>query len=262
MAAKPIKITVATVARNAAGLIERTILSVEQQIYPAVEHLIIDGNSNDDTLQIVQHYIERNSIAAVRHEINCLSEPDAGIYDAMNKALSLSTGRYIVFLNAGDTLPHPDTLSRIAALIGQQEADPAVVYGDTDVTDGEGNFLRHRRLAPPEDLDWHDFKQGMLVCHQAFYARTDIARRTPYNLKYRLSADYDWALRVMKEAEQRDLSLVYAKAVVANYMHEGATTRNHRRSLIERFRIMTHHFGLSVTLAQHFWFVLRLFIKK
>ena len=93
MAAKPIKITVATVARNAAGLIERTILSVEQQIYPAVEHLIIDGNSNDDTLQIVQHYIERNSIAAVRHEINCLSEPDAGIYDAMNKALSLSTGR-------------------------------------------------------------------------------------------------------------------------------------------------------------------------
>ena len=104
MARQPIKITVATVTYNAGKLIAKTISSVEQQDYAAVEHLIIDGNSTDDTLEQVHHYMERNSVAEVKHEVNCLSEPDDGIYDAMNKALAMATGRYIVFLNAGDTL--------------------------------------------------------------------------------------------------------------------------------------------------------------
>ena len=104
MAKQPIKFTVVTVTYNAASLIARTIESVEQQDHPAVEHLIIDGNSTDATLEMVHHYMERNSVAQVQHEVNCLSEPDEGIYDAMNKAFSLMTGRYIVFLNAGEVM--------------------------------------------------------------------------------------------------------------------------------------------------------------
>ncbi|MBL1935225.1 glycosyltransferase, partial [Klebsiella pneumoniae] len=77
------------------------------------------------------------------------------------------------FLNAGDFLPAADTVSHIVEMLNGQL--PAVLYGDTDIVDGEGRFLHHRRLSPPEKLSWKSFRQGMLVCHQAFYARTDFA---------------------------------------------------------------------------------------
>ena len=262
MAKKLIKITVATVCFNAGKLIARTIKSVEEQTYGAVEHFIVDGNSTDDTLEQVHHYMERNSHAEPRHEVQCLSEPDRGIYDAMNKALALCTGRYIVFLNAGDTFHSADTLAEVVAQIEKSGRQPAVVYGDTDIVGPDGRFIRHRRLSPPDDLEWRDFKSGMLVCHQAFFARTDLAREIPYDLKYRFSADYDWTLRVMQEAERRKLSLLNARTIVADYLEEGATTKNHRRSLWERFRIMAKHFGWGTAIAEHAWFVVRAFIKK
>ncbi|MBR6374978.1 MAG: glycosyltransferase [Alloprevotella sp.] len=262
MAKQPIKITVATVTYNAGALIAKTISSVEQQDYPAVEHLIIDGNSTDDTLEQIHRYMERNSVAEVKHEINCLSEPDNGIYDAMNKALSMATGRYIVFLNAGDTLHSDHTLSDVAALAEQRSTHPAVIYGHTDIVGSNGEFLRHRRLEPPEELSWHDFRYGMLVCHQAFYARTDIAHNLPYNMKYRFSADYDWTIRIMKVAEQRNLELCNARKVLADFLQGGTTAKNHRRSLFERLRIMGHHFGWATAIAEHFWFVVRAIIRK
>ena len=89
-----IKFTIATVCYNAGYLLQRTIASVEEQDYAAVEHLIVDGNSHDETLAHIHHYQERNSRSAVQHEIVCRSEPDEGLYDAMNKALSLATGHY------------------------------------------------------------------------------------------------------------------------------------------------------------------------
>ena len=102
----------------------------------------------------------------------------------------------------------------------------------------------------------------MLVCHQAFFARTDLARECLYDTHYRFSADYDWTLRIMKEAERRNLKLLNAHLVVANYLSEGATTRNHRRSLMERLHIMAAHFGWMPALKQHLWFVFRAFLKK
>ena len=266
----------ATVCYNAASLIERTINSVEEQDYPHVEHLIIDGNSQDATLEAVHHYQERNSVARVPHEVNCLSEPDHGIYDAMNKALRMATGHYILFLNAGDTLHSRQTLSLVAcaatAAYGDHalpEADdsdlgmlPAVVYGQTDIVDEQGHFLRHRRLTAPEVLTWRAFRHGMTVCHQAFFARTDLARRMVYNTAYRFSADYDWCIRLMREGQRRGLELTNVHQTVANYLSEGATTRHHRASLMERLRIMAHHYGWGTALAMHAWFVVRGIIKK
>lgn len=133
MSEPPLKITVATVTYNAAALMERTIASVEEQNYRHVEHIIVDGNSEDSTLELIHHYQERNSVADIRHEIACLSEPDNGLYDAMNKAIDMATGHYIVFLNAGDRFHSPDTLSLIASAAAT--ARPAVVYGDTHLVD-------------------------------------------------------------------------------------------------------------------------------
>lgn len=259
---KNIKITVATVTWNAGGLIEKTINSVERQNYAYVEHLIIDGNSHDDTLEHVHHYQERNSRANVRHEIVCLSEPDEGLYDAMNKALDMATGTYIVFLNAGDAFHANNTLEIIAQTAKTGNVLPAVIYGDTNLVDAEGRFLRKRRLSPPKQLTWLSFMNGMLVCHQAFFARTDIARACHYNRKYRFSADFDWCIRIMHAAAHKNLPLISAHTIVADYLNEGLTTKNHKKSLRERFNIMAKHYGLFTTLKQHAWFVVRCFTKK
>ncbi len=202
----PLKITVATVCYNAAQIIERTFNSVEEQDYPFVEHLIVDGNSQDKTLELLHYYQERNSVASIPHEVNCLSEPDKGIYDAMNKAIDMATGHYILFLNAGDTLHSKTTLTDIATAAQRYGNElPAVVYGHTDIVDENGTFLRHRRLAPPQRLTWRSFRSGMLVCHQAFFARTDLAKKHLYDLHYRFSADFDWCIRIMRDAKRRKL---------------------------------------------------------
>lgn len=258
----PLKFTIATVTYNAAALIGPTIESVEAQDYPSVEHLIIDGNSQDATLEAVHHYQERNSVAAVPHEVNCLSEPDEGLYDAMNKAIDMASGDYILFLNAGDRLHSPDTLSKIAAAAAAGDGRPAVIYGDTHIVDGEGRFVRRRRLTPPERLTWRSFRHGMLVCHQAFLARTDLAKANPYDLRYRFSADFDWCIRIMREARRRRLPLKNTHAVISDYLNEGMTTRNHRASLKERFDIMVRHYGPVTTVLLHAWFAVRSLIKK
>ena len=97
----------------------------------------------------------------------------------------------------------------------------------------------------------------MLVCHQAFYARTDIARQTPYDLQYRYSADVDWCIRIMKEADRLGLPLVNTNSVLADFEEGGSTTQHHRASLIERFRVMVYHYGLLQTAVVHLWFIVR-----
>ena len=256
-----IRITYVTITYNAAKVLQRTLDSVLAQDYPNIEHLIIDGASTDDTLKLVNNYIVRSNAAENGHQIQVTSEPDKGIYDAMNKGLRSMTGDYVCFLNAGDFLPTPDTASRITQAISNTQQLPAVVYGDTDIVDGEGNFLHHRRLAPPENLSWKSFRQGMLVCHQAFYARTDFAIATPYNMQYRYSADVDWCIRVMRAAAKENVPLLNLHMVVANYTQEGQTTLHHRESLWERYRVMEHHYGRVQTFLLHCWFAVRSLIK-
>ena len=267
-----IRITYVTVTYNAAGVLQRTLDSVLQQDYPELVHLIIDGASTDGTLQMVDAYIERSNAAENGHRIQVMSEPDKGIYDAMNKGLRSLDGDYVCFLNAGDFLPAPDTVSRIVEMVRSTEGHllptgrkndqlPAVLYGDTDIVDGEGRFLHHRRLSPPEQLSWKSFRQGMLVCHQAFYARTDFAIATPYDTYYRYSADVDWCIRVMKAAAKENVPLLNLKMVVVNYTEEGQTTLHHRESLWERYRVMERHYGRLQTFLLHCWFVVRSVIK-
>jgi len=263
-----IKFTVITVTYNAGAVIERTLNSVLSQTYPVVEHLIIDGKSEDDTISKAAAYKDVSDRQFSRREVRIISEPDKGLYDAMNKALAMATGDYVCFMNAGDSFAGGDTLSLINssagldALQGEGKPLPAVLYGDTDLVDNNGRYLRPRRLKAPERLSWRSFRQGMLVCHQAFYARADIAKRTPFDTSYRFSADVDWCVRVMKEAGRLGLTLVNVRSVIARYQLEGTSTANHRASLLERFSVMRRHYGLPCTLLMHAWFVVRAVIKK
>ncbi|MGN0257867.1 MAG: glycosyltransferase family 2 protein [Bacteroides sp.] len=244
------KFSIITVCRNAQTTIEDTLQSVITQGYHHVEYIVIDGNSTDGTLSIIRRYQE--------HIAHVVSEPDKGLYDAMNKGLRLATGDYVCFLNAGDCFHEDDTLLQIVHHLhaaGLKEL-PDVIYGETQLVDGEGHFVRMRRLSTPEKLTWKSFRHGMLVCHQAFFAKRTLA--PAYDTSYRFSADFDWCIRVMKQSKQ----LFNTHLTLIDYLSEGMTTRNHRASLKERFRIMCHHYGYCSTLLMHAWFVVRLILKK
>lgn len=258
-----IKFTIVTCTYNAAPVLQRTLDSVLSQKYADVEHLILDGLSKDDTVRMALAYKERSEKLGNDHDVVVISEKDGGLYDAMNKGIRHATGDYIVFLNAGDTFPDSDTLDTIASSIGDGEQLPGVLYGDTNIVDMDHHFLRHRRLTPPKRLTWRSFKLGMLVCHQAFYARTDLAKETLYNNEdYRFSADVDWCIRIMKLCAKRHLALRNVNAVIVDYLDGGMTNKNHNASLKERFHVMAKHYGYVQTVFLHLYFVLRSIVKR
>ena len=242
-------ITLVTVTYNAASTIERTLLSVERQTYRNVQHIIMDGGSKDDTVALAEAYRMRNA----DFDVIIVSEPDKGLYDAMNKAVSLAKGDYVCFLNAGDKLHADDTLQHIA---DKADADNVgIIYGNTDIVDDMGNLLRPRRLTPPDNLTWKSFRHGMLVCHQSFYVNRRIMQK--YDLTYRFSADFDWCIRCMKQGKDDGLVNIYIHEPLTDYLSEGMTTANHKASLLERYRIMCRHYGWFTTIMMHLMFVLR-----
>lgn len=251
-----INFTIITCTFNASKYIDRTLNSVRSQSYPHIEHFIIDGVSKDDTVKKAQTYAYDS-----RYPVIVKSESDKGLYDAMNKGIQLAKGDYIIFLNAGDEFAEEDTLTSVAEQL-KGNALPGVIYGNTDIVDENGNFLRKRRLAPPEKLSWRSFKHGMLVCHQSFYAKTDIAQKVPYNLNYKLSADVDWCIRIMKEAEQQGLALWNTRMTLSSYLEGGMSVQSHRASLKERFNVMSDHYGKIATIGMHLWFVVRAILKR
>lgn len=236
------KFSVITVTYNAEAVLEDTIQSVISQTYRHVEYIIVDGASKDKTLSITDRY--KNHIAQV------VSEPDKGLYDAMNKGIRLATGDYLCFLNAGDSFHEDDTLQQMVHTLTGSEL-PDVLYGETALVDKEGHFVRMRRLSAPETLTWKSFKQGMLVCHQAFFAKRALAE--PYNLKYRFSADFDWCIRCMQMAK----TITHTHEVLIDYLNEGVTTANRKASLRERYEIMCRYYGTLPTFLRHLWFAVR-----
>lgn len=241
------KFSIITVTYNAEATVEDTIQSVIAQTYRHIEYIVIDGASKDRTLSIVEKY--RDSIT------HLVSEPDKGLYDAMNKGIRLATGDYLCFLNAGDSFHEDDTLQQMVHTLKGNEL-PDVLYGETALVDHEGHFLRMRRLSAPEVLTWKSFRQGMLVCHQAFFAKRSLVE--DYDPAYRFSADFDWCIRVMKKAR----TLHNTHLLIIDYLQEGMTTQNRKASLKERFRIMAKHYGWVSTVAYHAWFVFRAILKK
>lgn len=239
--------SIITVTYHAESVLEETILSVVSQTYHNIEYIIVDGASKDRTLSIVNKY--RDKIQAV------VSEPDKGLYDAMNKGLKMAKGEYVCFLNAGDTFHEDDTLQLIVHQLNKSNVLSDVIYGETALVDAQRHFVRMRRLQTPDTLNWKSFRQGMLVCHQAFIAKRALAET--YDLNYRFSADFDWCIRVMKKA-----SLLHnTRLTLIDYLDEGMTTKNRKASLKERFRIMAKHYGYISTVLHHIWFVLRLLLK-
>ena len=239
--------SIITVTYNAAATLPVTLESVRVQTCGLYECIVIDGASTDDTVAIARG----SGVPGLR----VVSEPDDGIYDAMNRGLDMACGDYVIFLNAGDALHSPMTLEHYAQAIIEHDY-PGIVYGQTRLVDSRRRNMGDRHLRAPEELTLRSFAEGMVVCHQAMAVLKRIT--SEYDLKYRYSADYEWVIRCLQHSRRN----VYVPEIVADYLDQGVTTANRGASLRERFRIMAHYYGWWPTMLRHLRFIPRYFAHK
>jgi glycosyltransferase involved in cell wall biosynthesis len=242
--------SIITITYNVSHCLNETISNVLNQSYQGIEYIVIDGGSTDGTADIIKQYASGIFF--------WISEPDNGLYDAMNKGLQKATGDYVWFINAGDTLYSEDTVGQIAALL-QKNADtdlPDIVYGETVLINDKGESLGLRRLKAPGKLSWKSFRMGMLVSHQSFVVKRTIAPL--FDLQYRYSSDFDWCIRCMKKAR----TFLNTQTILSNFLDGGLSTTQRKSSLKERCHIMCKYYGRSSTTLLHLWFAVRFYSAK
>ena len=238
--------SIITVTFNAAEVLPPTLQSIKEQSFTDFEHLIIDGASRDNTINVARD-------AGIGQMI-IHSEPDKGLYDAMNKSIARAQGEFLIFLNAGDSFASSDSLNRIASLATD---DVDIIYGQTQIVNSQREVIGMRHLSAPKCLTPESFKQGMLVCHQAFIPRRTIVPQ--YDLTYRFSADYDWCIKCLKKSRKN----AYLGATpIVSFLTDGLTDKYHKKSLKERFDIMCKNYGTITTILLHISFVPRYLLRK
>jgi len=245
MLPRPPLVSIITVTYNSAHLLEGTIRSVLMQNYPHIEYLIIDGASTDYTQTIIKLTQNTNDRLLNAKMFRWVSEPDGGLYDAMNKGLCMAKGDFVWFLNAGDRLFEKDTVGKM-----MQHYSPGVdvLFGEVMlVTEtrrhlGTRSELTTQKL--PESLTWQSLKLGMAVCHQAFVVRKSIA---PAYIGGNLAADIEWVIGCLKNCRKA----VNTHLILAEYLVGGMSKKKHKQSLCDRYHILKKHFGLWPNLWHH-----------
>lgn len=213
------KISIITVAYNAATSISATLRSVAAQIYPDVEHIVIDGGSTDGTLECIAAHGE--------HLAHMVSEPDRGIYDAMNKGIRLATGDIIGILNADDVYADNQVLARIAALMATEPLD--AVYGDAVFFDPDNPAVtvrryRSRRFSPAR-IAW-----GWMPAHPTLFLQREVFDRFGlYRPDFRIAGDYEFVARIFKNG---NLRYRYLPEVLVRMSIGGASTGGWRSTLL------------------------------
>jgi len=229
-------ISIITVVYNSEAYIEKTLKSIKEQTSKNFEYVIIDGNSKDGTLSIIEKYKDCVNVL--------VSEPDKGLYDAMNKGLENANGQFVWFINSGDEIFSSDTIEKIEQYY-QQEQDADIFYGQTAIIDLQGNITGMRRKTAPDNLNPKSLLMGLVVCHQSILVKREIAPR--YNLSYKITADYEWVLSSL-EASQKTVN---THLILSRFLEGGYSSHNVKRSLKDRLTIMIKHFGLFPTIWGH-----------
>ena len=227
------KLSVITVVYNDVKNIRRTMLSVLNQSFDSIEYILIDGKSTDGTWDIIQEYKDKLAYT--------ISEPDQGIYDAMNKGLATATGEFVLFMNSGDEIYDTDTVKEVFDTSDSGD----IYYGETEMYNDNWESLGRRRHKIPEKFTWRSFKLGMNISHQAIYIKRSIT--TPYNLQYKYSSDIDWILKAAKKSSNN----VNTHRYVAKYLIGGMSKQKHLESLRERFEIFNNHYGRLPNFFNH-----------
>ncbi len=202
-------VSVITVCWNAAATLEACIRSIAGQTYPAIEYIVVDGASTDGTATLLARH--RAAITTL------VSEPDHGIYDAMNKGIGLATGAFVLFMNADDFLADPRAIADAMAEIARAP-DGDVFYGSILVRQPSGTT---RHDPPPPEKALEEMVLGCLP-HQATFARRAVFEKTGrFDLRWRRHADYDWWLKVLADPS---LKLRQISRVIASFALGGASS--------------------------------------
>jgi glycosyltransferase involved in cell wall biosynthesis len=247
---KPVKFSIVTIVYNGEELIEKTMQSVLNQTYTHCDYWVIDGKSKDSTLGIV----EKTCLSSVsKISTRIVSEPDKGLYDAMNKGLRLvEPDTFTLFLNCGDQFLNNQVLEKLASKIDDQTD---VIYGETILVNEARQHIGTRSAMTvqklPEKLTWQSMRWGMVVCHQSFLVRKK--PETPYYIDNNLAADIDWVIKCLKTARKT----VNAQIPISEYLMGGISKKRHRQSLSDRFDVLKTHFGVVPNLMAHLWVVIR-----
>lgn len=237
-------ISIITVVYNRRKEIEITFQNVLVQEYPFIEYIVIDGGSTDGTKEYLLQHVKQIS--------HFVSEPDKGIYDAMNKGLNKANSDYVLFLNAGDVLATNTVLKEIFQDV---KTLPDAVYGDTIFCDENLNPLGLMSELSTRNMrtvnTWKDMRLGMVFSHQSFLVKRNLAPL--YNTSYKYSADIDWIIRCLKACS----NIYHFPKAIACFQLGGFSSVNKRASLIDRYHILRAHFGFFPNVLNH----LRIFLR-
>ncbi len=222
--------------------------SVFDQTYSNIEYLIIDGNSKDGTQELIK-----------KHEAKItqwISEPDKGLYDAMNKGIKMATGDFLWFMNAGDKIYEKDTLEK---MVSAYTPETDVLFGEVMLVNEKREHLGTRTEVTtqklPKDLNWQSLKHGMCVCHQAFLPKREIA---PLYALDNLSADIEWVIRCLKKSRK----ITATNLILAEYLAGGLSKKRHKEGLKGRYTILQKYYGFVPNLWNHCVIIVRALFHK
>lgn len=206
------KVSIITATYNSSSTVQSSIESVIQQNHPNVEHLIIDGASSDSTVEIVKHFQKKHP------QIVLHSDPDKGIYDALNKGVKLASGDIIGFLHSDDFFADSQTLSKVMQVLNDDKIDG--VFGDLKYVNAEEptKVIRYWKSKP---FSPHLVKRGWMPAHPTLFLKREVyEKHGQFDLNLKIAADYDFMLRILKDNE---LNFEYLPEIITHMRVGGAS---------------------------------------
>ena len=233
-------ISIITVSFNSEKSIKTTIESILNQTYTNIEYIIVDGNSSDKTVEIIASYHKEFINKGIRYR--WISEPDAGIYDAMNKGNSLATGDYVNVIGSDDWF-ELDAMEKVAN--NQRETSADFIHGNINVYSSSKVFLKVRRAGSRKDM----IKEMSFFHPSSFIKKEVIDKMSGYSLEYKICSDYDLILRILN----KNFSFSYVNNTLVNVAYGGISTLQVQKALSESHRIRVKN-GYNPFLSKFFYF--------
>lgn len=221
---KPKKLlSIVTVCYNCEDLVKKTLDSLIDQTYQDFEYIVIDGNSKDNTLNIIKEHCKKLKNVIIK------SEPDNGIYDAMNKGINLATGKFVYFLNIGDEFYNNNVLEKVASNL----KDDIIYYGDTIIN------REKTRVYPNKITPLYFITKGM-ICHQCIFSPTKFLKKSLFNTNYKYCADEDWLINAI---ENQKIHYRHLHMIICYYDITGVSSINDEEVYIESMNMKKKYYS-------------------